>query len=137
MEAMIARYGWAVLGVGDDPLFAYTVGLADKGLPEIIVIGLPMKIAHQFLNELGRRFTSTGVPPLDTNIDDLAKGLPAQLIAAPRSETDKYMFASKARCPTYTAVQLAWCDKAGRFPWHADFDPTMFELQPILRRALN
>jgi hypothetical protein len=140
MDAMIARYGWAVQGVGagpDGPTFTYTVGLAAKGLPEIIVFGLPMKIAHQFLNQLGHRFTTTGVPPLDTDLDDVAEGFSARLIAVPRAASDRYMFATRRRYPDYTAVQLIWPDTHGLFPWEPGFDPALVSYQPVLHGTLH
>lgn len=139
-DAMIARYGWAVQGVFDpagvNPAFCYTVGLAAKGLPEVIVFGLPQKTAHHFLNHLGRLFTSSGVPPLDTNLDDLAEGLPSQLVAVPRGEADRYMFATKRRYPDYTAVQLVWPDAKSLFPWDPGFDDALRWYQPVLRDQL-
>jgi hypothetical protein len=140
MDDMIARYGWAVQGVfGSDtsPTFSYTVGLAAKGLPEIVVFGLPAQVAHQFLNDLGRRFTSTGVPPLDTDLTDIAEDYPARLVPVPRAEADKYMFATKHRYPAYTAVQLVWVDTNSLFPWESGFDPDLALKQPILRDRLH
>jgi hypothetical protein len=139
-DAMIERYGWAVQGVGegaDHPPFCYTCGLASRGLPDIIVFGLPMQVAHEFLNMMGRRFRIQGVPPLDTDLNDVAENFPARLLGVPRTEADKYMFAVKRRYPDYTAVQLVWTDRFKRWPWDDDFEPSLRERQPILRNKLN
>jgi hypothetical protein len=140
IDDMIARYGWAVQGVfgsPTSPAFSYTVGLAAKGLPEIIVFGLPSQVAHQFLNALGRRFTADGVPPLDVNLLDVAKDYPARLLPVPREQADQYLFAAKHRYPAYTAVQLVWTDENSRFPWDAGFDPALVSRQPILRNTTH
>jgi hypothetical protein len=60
----IERYGWALqYALDDDPerSFAYTVGLHRRGLPEIVVAGLPPEQSWPVLNDVAGR--STG----DTN----------------------------------------------------------------------
>jgi hypothetical protein len=137
LDTMIARYGWVVQGVfdvdGKQPSFAYTIGLAAKGQPEIIVFGLPAKLMHLFLNMLGRRFVRDGVPQLDVDLDDVADGLPARLVPVPRAVADSYMVDTLARHPDYTAVQMVWCDRNGRFPWDAGCDTALIKAQPVLR----
>jgi hypothetical protein len=140
MDDMIAKHGWAVQGVFGSPTspsFSYSVGLAAKGLPEVIVFGLPPQVAAQFLNELGRRFTTEGVPPLDVDLLDVAQGYPARLVPVPRVAADQYLFAAKHRYPAYTAVQLVWTDENSRYPWDNGFDPALVSRQPILRSTLN
>jgi hypothetical protein len=140
LDAKIARYGWAVLGVfgeHDAPPFAYTVGLAAKGWPELIVFGLPLDVARQFLNQLGRRLRDGEQLPLDTAMLGVAEGFPAQLVAVPRQASDQYMFATRRRYPDYRALQLVWTDKAGRFPWERAYDPQFKALQPVLRSRLH
>jgi hypothetical protein len=140
MDAMIARYGWAIQGVfpGDDtPGFTYTVGMAAHGLPDVIVFGLPMDIAHPFLNQVCLRMKEEGPLPLDTNLDDVANGLPTQFVAVPREEADKYMFATRRRHADYTAIQMVWPDAKGKFPWDPEFDPRFIDQQPVLRARLH
>jgi len=139
-DAMIREYGWGVQAVfasEDGPGFAYTVGLARKGLPEIIVFGLPPEAAHPFLNQLGRRFETEGVPALDVDLFDVAEGYPARLLPVSRSAADEYMFATKHRYPGYSAVQLVWCDKHRHFPWDPAFPDALRGQQPILRNNLH
>jgi hypothetical protein len=142
MDEMIASHGWALQAVfdpeGKDPSFVYTVGLAAKNQPELIVFGMDGKVGGSLLNTLGRRITTEGVPALDTDIPDMLEGgYPLRLIEAPRSETDQYMFATKARYPGYTALQLVWTDMNRRWPWEIGFDPKLVGFQPILRNHLN
>ena len=141
LDDMIASHGWAVQGVfdpeGESPSFAYTVGLHTKGLPEIIVFGLDGRNAATFLNLLGKRMTTSDVPQLDTDINDLAEGLPARIITVPRSEADKFMFATNNRYPDYTAIQLVWSDPNGKYPWQDGFDPDLVKFQPILRNQIH
>ena len=51
LEEQIAEYGWAILSTGTETAageisMAYTIGLAEKGLPEIVVFGLPQRVAQ-------------------------------------------------------------------------------------------
>lgn len=140
LDDMIARYGWAVQGVfgsPDAPGFSYTVGLSQKGLPEIIVFGLPPQVAHVFLNSLGRRFTTDGVPPLDVDLLDVAERYPARLVPVPRPAADQYLYQALHRYPEYTAVQLVWTDEHSRYPWDDGFDPALVSRQPILHSTLH
>lgn len=140
LDGLIATNGWAVLGVladVDAPRFAYTVGLAALGLPELIVFGLPLEVARHFLNQLGQRLRAGEQLPLDTDLHDVAEGFASQLVAAPRQASDQYMFATQRRYPHYRALQLVWPDRAGRFPWDGGFDQRFMALQPVLRRRLH
>src|SRR5262249_52869691 len=53
LRATIRIHGWAVQGVEDDRLpYAYTIGLHDRGLPELLVTGLPPEGAAGLLNDV-------------------------------------------------------------------------------------
>ena len=54
-ERMISVHGWAIRGIeecfeGGMPIYAHTVGLHQRGLSELIVVGLPYQMAGRFLN---------------------------------------------------------------------------------------
>ena len=64
-RARIARQGWTVIGVfptpdEPGPSLAYTVGLGERGLPELATYGLHVQIAHSLLNEVARRTVEEG-----------------------------------------------------------------------------
>ncbi|MBW8711109.1 MAG: DUF4262 domain-containing protein, partial [Mycobacterium sp.] len=53
LRATIRIHGWAVQSVEDDRLpFAYTIGLHDRGLPELLVTGLSPQPAARLLNDV-------------------------------------------------------------------------------------
>src|SRR5450631_2057031 len=57
LRTLITRLGWAVQGVERDrihPPWAYTVGLTPRGLPELVVTGLPLRQATGLLNGVAR-----------------------------------------------------------------------------------
>lgn len=141
MDAMIATHGWAVQAVfdpeGKEPSFTYTVGLSRSVLPELIVFGLPGRVAHQFLSHAREYMAEHGMPPLDTDMDEFAEGLPTRFVLVPREKADEFMFAALDRYPDYTAIQIVWPDEHGRFPWDAECDPAVKDAQPVLRAELH
>lgn len=141
LEAMIDRYGWAVQAVfpgEDSPGFAYSVGMADRGLPDVIVFGLPPEIAQRFVNHVCSEMAEKGkAPPLETDLNHFAEGLPTRFVAVPREQADEYMFAAKRRNPGYTAIQLVWPDNNSRFPWEPEFEQKLVKYQPVLRAQLH
>lgn len=53
----IEKYGWfaqIVGGTDNAPWFAYTIGLSDKNLPELLITGLHPEKAHEFINLVGK-----------------------------------------------------------------------------------
>jgi hypothetical protein len=140
LDDAIAQFGWGVQGVfdpeGEKPHYAYTVGLAAKGLPELLVFSLPSPVMFDFLNNLAVRYVTQGLPPLDTDLHDIAQGLPARLLPIPRPVADQYMQQALHRFPDYSAVQLVWPDECARFPWDANYSIPA-DVQPILRNLIQ
>lgn len=66
-ERLIAEYGHAVIAVFPDPErglpgFAYSVGLQDQGLPEIVLSGIPAAPAQQLVNNAAEILKAEGAP---------------------------------------------------------------------------
>ena len=62
---VIAVYGWAVEGVRRDglrPPWAYTIGLTAAGLPELVVVGMPVPRATGLLNDAARHVIHADTP---------------------------------------------------------------------------
>ena len=63
---------WVVISVQREkyrPPYAYTVGLADHGKPEIVVTGLPQQRAAEVLNGVAAHF-------VDDNLDEMVSDHP-------------------------------------------------------------
>jgi hypothetical protein len=139
-EQIIARVGWMVQlvfsGPGEDePSFAYTIGLAAKGLPELITFSLPAEIAYYALNVLAKRLVDGEQIAIGERVAD---ALQADVILTHTAITltDRYMFQAKNRDPHYTALQMVWPDpKTGSFPWEAGYGERYAKLQPLLRAS--
>lgn len=139
-DQMIARHGWMVQAVFADPPsgqpgFAYTVGLAAKGLPELVVFALPQEYAMVILNQLAMRLTKGETVPRNHRMSDLMGGADALLLPAARERADEFMFQALYRYPDYQAVQVVWTDPAKKFPWEPGYQARYIPLQPLLGPA--
>lgn len=121
----IARHGvnitWVEAGDGE-PCFAYTVGLAGRDHPELIVFGLNPDDSQWVLNNLAFRVRD-GVQRFETAqlITGLAKNdIPIQLLAVVDSSTHLTMSNAMYRRPgkaPVTAMQVVSPDFDSRWPW--------------------
>jgi Domain of unknown function (DUF4262) len=118
VRATIRTHGWVVQGVEDDQRpYAYTIGLHDRGLPELLVTGMPPPRAARLLNSAaqaavdGRVFT----PGAHIAVGD---GPLVEIVEV--AQPDAHMnFAVALGGPDVRALQLVWCDERGRWPWAA------------------
>lgn len=57
--ALIDRYGWVVVQIGEDDEgagFSYSAGIHEKtGGPELLIVGLKPELAHSVINDYGHR----------------------------------------------------------------------------------
>lgn len=116
VRAQIKEHGWIILGVfpvdKDDLGFAYTVGLTEAGLPELVLSGAWNEQAQQLLNIAGEQHCRTEIKAGDT-VEDIAN-VPFRAIDAPLAEvnTARRLYGeSRVR-----AVQLVWPDENGLWP---------------------
>ena len=130
LRTKIVEYGWAVQFVESDRTpYAYTVGLHDRGLPELLVTGLATQRAARLLNSMARH-TVRG--------DRLTPGRQISVPSEPLIEIvevdhpDAHMgWAMAFGGPEVRALQLVWADRRGRWPWAAGFNDGR-RRQPVL-----
>jgi hypothetical protein len=130
LREKILAHGWAVQYVEDDRRpFAYTIGLHDRGLPELLVTGLAPRHATWLLNTFARR-TLLGRRPAPGNQVSLPAGTRVELVGVAQPDAHLYM-AVAIEGPGIEAVQLVWADDRGRWPWAPGFDDGR-RPQPVL-----
>jgi hypothetical protein len=117
LREVIRGHGWAVQYVEDDrrPL-AYTIGLHDRGLPELLMTGLSARPAQRVLNSMAHMIVddSTVLAP-GMHIDYQDEFL---LEVVEVEHPDAHMnFAIRLCGPDVSALQLVWADSRGRWPW--------------------
>jgi hypothetical protein len=121
LHGTMLKSGWAVQYVESDRMpFAYTVGLAGCGVPELLVTGVSPRRALRMLNSVAQRALGG---------DRLTPGMQLTIPAGPIVEMvevehphEHLIFAVAILGNDVTALQLVWADRRGRWPWAAEFD---------------
>lgn len=137
-DEIIARVGWMVQAVfhsPDAPGFAYTVGLAAKGLPELVSFSLPPNVAVVILNRLAQQLVNGESLEVGKALDHVMQDYDCMLLETGREQTDQYMFQTLHRYPDYRALQLIWQDPLHRWPWDEAYDKAY--AQPLLKPKLH
>ena len=132
----VRDYGWHVIWVFNaEPEFAYTIGLHRTfGQPEVIVFGLPRKVAHSVLNAVaeevrsGRTFASGSVS------GEILEGYEVAFRPVPLAAYEEHLgwglwFYGE---PTFPVLQLVYPDRDGHFPWHPGVADSFRAAQPVL-----
>ncbi|OBY30388.1 DUF4262 domain-containing protein [Mycolicibacter kumamotonensis] len=114
------RCGWAVQYVEDDRRpYAYTVGLTDYGLPELLVSGVSPRRAARMLSRFAEQFVRRGAPTPGEQLTMLGGSL-VEIVEVEQPGVHMYVAAAfygdRAR-----ALQLVWADGRGHWPWVSSF----------------
>ncbi|MBX7432557.1 DUF4262 domain-containing protein [Mycobacterium sp. Y57] len=117
LRETIREHGWAVQFVEEERRpFAYTVGLHDRGLPELLVTGLQAQMSAKLLNLTGRHMVdgSMVLHPAER----IAYGNRFLLEVVEVEHPIVHLkFAAGIYGPKIRAYQLVWADDVGRWPW--------------------
>ncbi|MFN8090477.1 MAG: DUF4262 domain-containing protein [Mycobacterium sp.] len=133
LQTMIDEHGWAVVGVfpttkDDGAPFSYTVGLTDKGLPELAVYGLDPVNGGSILNAVAQRMIDNGELHGGERLDGLLDGgLPLAVIDM--GDTSDLSAVRRFYGAVLAARQIVWPDRQGRMPWESWDCPD--EAQPL------
>jgi hypothetical protein len=130
LHKKVRKYGWAVQHVESDRRpDAYTVGLHDWDVPELLVTGVSPQRALRMLNTVARDAVRG---------ERLSPGQQMSLPAGPLTEIvevvhpDAHMgWAVAFGGPEIRALQLVRADGRGRWPWAAEFADGR-AIQPVL-----
>jgi hypothetical protein len=117
LRATIEDHGWAVQYVESDRRpFAYTVGLHDLDLPELLITGLKAEVSCRVLNSIAHMIVDDGTrlaPAVQIDYEDRF------LIEVVQVEhPDVHLLrAVDLFGPNIEALQLVWADDRDRLPW--------------------
>lgn len=154
VQEHIDRVGWSVTGVfptqNDPPEttpFAYTIGLTEKSLPELLIAGLGPRQAQSLLNLAAQHVVETGLPfTHGQTVTGVAVGNPlvALNVPVPQRIGDQLNAHGALADTLYPGVaiarygrsrlrlqQLVWPDRNGQFPWSAFYVIDSW-VQPVL-----
>lgn len=120
LRTTMLEHGWAVQYVESDRTqYACTIGLYDRGLPELLVTGVSPRRAARLLNGVAENAVR-GEPPTPGEQITLRAGplIEAVAVEHPDAHMDVVvaLYGSELR-----ALQLVWADGRGRWPWAAGF----------------
>lgn len=130
IHATVEKHGWAVQFVESDHApYAYTVGLHERGLPELLVTGTQPQPAVRVLNSVAEYLVKGGRPVPGERI---LIGGELLLDVVQVEHPDAHMNIAVALYGSeLKALQLVWPDERGHRPWCAEFDNGEVR-QPVL-----
>jgi hypothetical protein len=116
LRETIRKHGWAVQYVEHDQRpYAYTIGLHDWSMPELLVTGLAPHEAAGLLNWSAAHIVrGLGLTPGQQFTDPRGRHLEVVEVDHPNAHMD---FAVALCGPDVRALQLVWADTRGRWPW--------------------
>jgi hypothetical protein len=141
-SALIAKQkgqcGFAVMGgeLQDGTPYAYTLGLARRGLPELMVIGPNVVSCGAIVHAAGHRMIDNG-PPADGEVFDMqGNNFAIKTSAQPDMvrELASVAFHDNPALQPEQFVQLVIADLAGLMPWQEGFDHVVAHHQDMLWR---
>lgn len=125
---VIRKHGWMVQGVfgtktDPGPNFAYTIGLTEAGIPELVITGLPHGLATVLLNAYARRHFLVEELHAGDEVTKAPSLVPFRVVDAPGTigGPATVLYGKHARF-----LQLVWPDQDGNYPgdpgWTYDGD---------------
>ncbi|MEJ6002533.1 DUF4262 domain-containing protein [Paucibacter soli] len=139
-ERLIKEVGWYVQSVApvageEGCAFNYSVGLYDKGLPEILVLGLPLQVGHELINDVARYLIAQKAMGSKLAGEVRLPRWPTSfvLLAADPAQVGEYAYCAVSRSQGAAQfLQIVWPDKEGRFPWAHGATDSFRAAQPVL-----
>jgi len=139
MDTLIEKYGHGVITTGTEHggqniTMTYTIGLYERGLPELLVFALPHQVAGMLLND-AVELLKRGEISLDAPCTQLAN-LPVAFVEVSPEDAADYIVQANNRADRSLPVwQMVWTDTQGNFPWYAEFEARFQGKQPVLGSA--
>lgn len=139
-ERTIRTQGYMVENVfpTDDspgPFFNYSIGLHAKGLPEIIVLGLPLQVGNALINEVAKLFLAQKAMGNELPNEIALPQWPVNFALLPADLANARELAVGAHTRSggvASFLQIVWPDKEGRMPWASGVTDSFREAQPLL-----
>jgi hypothetical protein len=134
----IREHGWFdthVLGEGEYPGFSYSTGFwLTSGMPEVLIVGLKRKIAHDILWDLFRDFKGDASFPIGVPSEGIFGNARGCFLPVGKAHYPEHLGWSRwfYGGDDFPCLQLVWPDPKGRFPWQPGFDGSFRLDQPDL-----
>lgn len=134
IKANIKKAGWhamAVFGTPTESEFLYTIGLTERGWPELLVAGMPHRTAYSFVYDLVKRMPiADGTVITDLAVDDY----PMTMRMIPEAGLDRLHREYVIQADEYygkpvQVMQLVWSDRKRLFPWQPGSETMLHKTQ--------
>lgn len=117
LVAIIDEHRWAVQFVeSDERPFAYTVGLHDLGLPELLITGLAPQTSLRLLNSIAHYLADDGMRLRPGEHIDYQNQFMLEVVEVEHPDVH-LKFACALFGEAVRALQLVWTDDRHRWPW--------------------
>ena len=117
LRATIRDHGWAVQFVESERQpFAYTIGLHDRDLPELLITGLPPQTSMRLLNSLAHQIVEDGIGLRPAMHIDYQDEFLIEVVEVDHPDVH-LTFAAGLFGPQIRALQLVWTDDRRQWPW--------------------
>lgn len=135
-ERRIATHGWMVMTVAPHELCVnYSIGLHDRGLPELIALGLDPVLGHELVNDVCQLLSEAkSARPQDAmEVRPLGWHRPFTLISV-EARVGREVALGAAQRSQFQAeyMQIVYADRNGRYPWDPLCTPACRGRQPLL-----
>lgn len=116
------------MGIMGNPGWNYTIGLTDRGKPELVVFGLPQRVGHDVLDNAVERLDEIRDGAI---LDRIATAFPTAFREIPAVEANERFLIQAERFygRVVPVIQLVWPDPTGLFPWQPGCDARMAAIQ--------
>ena len=138
IQATIDSHGWFVQVVEKGrwrPGFAYTVGLSELGLPELLVTGLAYRKSLDLLNDVAHLYGFHGLALEPGRRQERRDGGELEIVEV--AEPTVHLVRAQALYGDgIRALQLVYADDRGRWPWEVGFrgrQPVLGPQGPVSR----
>lgn len=114
-----AIHGMSVIAIpreNDEPPFAYTVGLWSHGHPELLIVGLAMRQAHEILTSAKAAIDNGLIIEDGTESHEVVRDYPVRFKEVPYPRRPLNVARRFHHSDNFPAYQLIWTDPEGRYP---------------------
>jgi hypothetical protein len=139
----IAEFGWHCMHIGAEREFVeftFTIGLFQTYRhPELILFGLPSKVAHQVLS-IAADAAKSGEPlKLTEPTDALLEGYPCCFAEVLKTKYREYVGIARwyYEGDDFPLVQIVWPARSGHFPWDQAATAEFKRAQPVIGHVVR
>jgi len=116
LRTKVTQHRWAIQYVEGDRPFGYTIGLHPKGLPELLITGLPPNTSARLINSIAHQTVDDGMTLRPGTHIDYQGEFFLEVVEVDQPDVH-LVFAAGLFGAGVRAVQLVWTDDYRRWPW--------------------